>query len=244
VYSYTMTLAPKFVILSFVSNVDTPQAQDVARVILENLALELMLTEAHEALPLAECGLVPVPGGLTPRLGFVVDIVGFGQRDAEQRDDLAHRLAALVAGLVADLGLERSDTMREVAGDSTAVFLPVGMASPYVLPRLIAAASERLARDNRRYRDRMRLRMAVGSGVLGTGPLGLTGQLVVDLHRLVDSDQLREAIAADEEADLALLVTHTVHDEVVRPGYLAGKDFTPVEITTKEFAATAWLRLC
>lgn len=234
-----MTLAPKFVILSFVSNTDTPQ--DVARVLAD---LDLLLTEAHETLLPAECGPVPVPGGLTPRLGFVVDIVGFGRRDAEQREDLAHRLAALVTGLVADLGVNRCHTLSEAAGDSTTVFLPVGMVSAYVLPVLVAAASERLARDNRRYRDRMRLRMAVGSGLLGSGPLGFTGQLVVDLHRLVDSDQLRLAIDADEGADLALLVTHTVHDEVVRPGYLAEKDFTPVEIAAKEFAATAWLRLC
>lgn len=198
----------------------------------------------HEMLPPLDGGPVPVPCGLTPRLGFVVDIVGFGRRDAEQREDLAHRLDALVAGMVADLGLDRSATVSEAAGDSTAVFLPVGMASPYVLPRLITAVSDRLARDNRRYRDRMRLRMAVGGGLLGTGPLGFTGQLVVDLHRLVDSDRIRQAVAADKEADIALLVTHTVHDEVVRPGYLAEKDFTPVEITTKEFAATAWLRLC
>jgi hypothetical protein len=86
--------------------------------------------------------------------------------------------------------------------------------------------------------------MAVGSGLLGTGPLGFTGQLVVDLHRLVDSDVLRRAVDDHEEAALALLISHTVHDEVVRPGYLAGNDFAPVEIVAKEFAATAWLRLC
>jgi hypothetical protein len=186
----------------------------------------------------------PAWGGLTPRLGFVVDIVGFGRRDAEQKEDLQYRLDALVGGLVADLGIDRAETESSVAGDSAVLFLPVGMASSYVLPLLISAATQRLERDTRRYRDRMRLRMAIGSGLLGTGPLGFTGQLVIDLHRLVDSAVLRQAIDDHEEAAFALLISHTVHDEVVRPGYLDGNDFTPVEIVAKEFAATAWLRLC
>jgi hypothetical protein len=262
VYCYTMTVPRNFVILSFASNPDSPHVSEAARMIVENIALERWLAEERATLlallsaaaddqgpephhlERAHRPLVAPPHGLTPRLGFVVDIVGFGRRDAERQEDLQHRLDALVGGLVADLGLDRADTEREVAGDSAVVFLPVGMASSYVLPRLVAGAAERLHRDNRRYRDRMRLRMAVGSGLLGNGPLGFTGQLVVDLHRLVDSDLLRDRIDTHEDADLALLITHTLHDEVVRPGYLTGDDLTPVEIVAKEFAATAWLRLC
>lgn len=262
VYCYTMTVPRNFVVLSYASNQDALTASDVARRIVANLALERWLAEEREtlfALLSAAAGeqrraphhlerahppLVPPPDGLTPRLGFVVDIVGFGRRGAEQQEDLQHRLDALVGGLVADLGIDRADTDSEVAGDSAAVFLPVGMASSYVLPRLIAAATDRLARDNRRFRDRMRLRMAVGGGLVGNGPLGFTGQLVVDLHRLVDSDLLRAEIRGHEDADLALLITRTLHDEVVRPGYLAADELTPVEIAAKEFAATAWLRLC
>jgi hypothetical protein len=182
--------------------------------------------------------------GLAPRLGFVVDIIGFGHRGAEDKEDLQHRLDALVGRVLADLGITRADTDSDGAGDSTVVFLPVGAASPDVLPRMISAMAERLGRDNQRYRDRMRLRMAVGSGLVGTGPLGFTGELVVDLHRLVDSVVLRQAISDHERNDLALLVTHTLHDEVIRPGYLDREDFTEVAVAAKEFEATAWLRLC
>jgi hypothetical protein len=188
---------------------------------------------------------VAEPGGLTPRLGFVVDIVGFGRRDAEDKESLQHRLDTLVGRLLTDLGIDRADTASAVAGDSTVVFLPVGVASSHVLPRMISVIAEGLGRDNQRYRDRMRLRMAVGSGLLGApGPLGFTGELIVDLHRLLDSAVLREAVRDNENADLAILVTHTLHDEVIRPGYLAATDFSRVEVMAKEFVARAWLRVC
>jgi hypothetical protein len=181
--------------------------------------------------------------GFTPRLGFVVDIVGFGRRDGEAKADLARRLDTLLDQVVADLGVDRNDVRSDDAGDSRVVFLPVGVDPTRVLPVLLSAIRERLGRDNRRYRDRMRLRMAVGTGLVGTGPLGFSGELVIDLNRLVDSVVLREAVAGNPYTDLALLVGSAVHDDVIRPGYLAPGDFTRVEVTAKEFTAPAWLRL-
>lgn len=181
-------------------------------------------------------------GTFTPRLGFVVDIVGFGRRDGESKDDLHRRLDTLLDQVVADLGVDSDDVHSSNAGDSRVLFLPVGVDPTRVLPVMISAIRERLARDNRRYRDRMRLRMAVGTGLVGHGPLGFTGELVSDLHRLVDSVVLREAVADNPYTDLALLVGNALYD-VIRPGYLAPGDFTRVDVTTKEFAAPAWLRL-
>lgn len=179
----------------------------------------------------------------TPRLGFVVDIVGFGRRDGESKDDLQRRLDTLLDQVVADLGVDRKGVHSGDAGDSRVLFLPPGVDPTRVLPIMISAIRERLGRDNRRYRDRMRLRMAVGTGLVGNGPLGFTGELVIDLHRLVDSVVLREAVAGNLYADLALLVGNALYDDVIRPGYLDRGDFTRVDVTTKEFTAPAWLRL-
>jgi len=65
----------------------------------------------------------------------------------------------------------------------------------------------------------------------------------VDLHRLVDSKVLRNAMKRNYAVDLGLVLTHTLHDEVIRPGYLDKADFTQVEVKVKEFAAPAWLPL-
>jgi hypothetical protein len=194
-----------------------------------------------------EVSRVPLPARdtekFTPRLGFVVDIVGFGRRDGDAKDDLQRRLDTLLDQVVADLGVEKDGVSSSDAGDSRVLFLPPGVDSSRVLPIMLSAVGERLGRDNRRYRDRMRLRMAVGTGLVGEGPLGFTGELVIDLHRLVDSVVLREAVAGNPYTDLALLVANALYDDVIRPGYLDPGDFTRVDVTTKEFAAPAWLRL-
>lgn len=161
--------------------------------------------------------VAPVASGL----GFVVDIEGFGGRD---------RLSALVGRVAADLGIPVGDTRSDLRGGSTAVLLPAGLAAAEVLPCLISAMTERLARDNQRYGDRMRLRMAIGAG-----------EPVADLRRLAGSAVLRQAFEADVRSNLALLLTRSLHDGVIRAGYLDEQDFTEVEVTASEFA---WLRLC
>ncbi|HEX6358774.1 hypothetical protein [Actinophytocola sp.] len=186
----------------------------------------------------------PAVDGMAPRLGFVVDVVGFGHRDAESQAELQHRLDELVRRVLADLGIDPEDTIGSDSGDSRLAFLPAGVDWSRVLPTMISAMGERLGRDNRRYRDRMRLRMSIGTGLVGTGPLGFTGQLVVDLHRLVDSEVLRQSIRDHPDTDLVVLVSQALHDDVIRPGHLDPADFTPVTVTAKEFAAPAWLRLC
>lgn len=182
--------------------------------------------------------------GMTPRIGFVVDIVGYGQRpDGDDKVELQHRLADLVERVLADLGVATDDVEGDHAGDERTVFLPVGVASSRILPVLISAMSERLRRDNRRHTDRMRLRMAVGAGLLGHGPLGFTGDLIVDLHRLVNSDVLRQGIDDNPGSALGLLVSHALHDEVIRPGYVDRDEFVQVDVTSKEFTAVGWLWL-
>lgn len=183
-------------------------------------------------------------GTMRPRLGFVVDIVGFGRRDAAGKADLQERLDRLVTGVVDGLGVDPADTEKADAGDSRVLFLPVGADSARVVPSVVAGMADGLARDNHRYRDRMRLRMSMASGLVGDGPTGFTGELVIDLHRLLDSTALRGAMADHTETDLALLVSQALYDDVIRPGHLSPAGFTRVEVTTKEFTAPAWLRLC
>lgn len=179
-----------------------------------------------------------------PRLGFVVDIVGFGRRDAGEKRDLQDRLDTLVNRVVDGLGVDPADTRTSDAGDARLVFLPVGLDTSRLAPAVVDGMIEHLGRDNRRYRDRMRLRMSMGTGLVGDGPLGFTGELVVDLHRLVDSVALRRAITDHVDIDLAILVNRALHDDVIRPGHLAPGDFARVDVATKEYAGPAWLRLC
>jgi hypothetical protein len=108
---------------------------------------------------------------------------------------------------------------------------------------LVDATTRRLAEDNLRHSDRIRLRMAVTVALLGQGITGYTGPIVVDLARMVDAPALRQAIAEEPDCDLAVLLSDYVYSNVVRPGYseLSTAPFRRVEVVVKEFAARAWL---
>lgn len=179
----------------------------------------------------------------TNRLAFVVDVVSYGQRTEQEQERVQNRLQALLRAVVADVGddFDRVD-QESGAGDGLVVLLPTSGDPGRQLPRLVRSVARRLAEDNRDATDRIRLRMAVGTGVVA--PNGFAGPLVVNISRLVDSEPLRRAVAGNPDADLAVLVLDVLHRE--GPGYdpLVADCVERVElvdIAMKEFVDRAML---
>jgi hypothetical protein len=182
------------------------------------------------------------PATPLPRFGFAIDVVGYGTRSEPLRQDIASRLRSLTASLLDEVGSDESDADVINTGDGMMVFLPAHTDLTRAFPRLLAATPAWLAQDNARYRDRIRLRMAVGTGLLGHGPTGLTGPLVVDISRLLDSDALRQAVAEHPDSELVVLVADALHNDVVRRYLDAARyGLRRVEVHIKEFPAVAWL---
>jgi hypothetical protein len=182
------------------------------------------------------------PSAPLPRFGFAIDVVGYGTRSEPLRQDIAVRLRSLVATVLDGIGVAERDADVVDTGDGGMVFLPSATDPTRAFPRLLAETPAWLARDNARYRDRMRLRMAVSSGLLGRGPTGLTGPLLVDISRLLDSAALRQEVDRHRDSDLVVLVADALHNDVVRP-YLDPKQyvFRRVDVKVKEFFGVAWL---
>ncbi|WP_238006768.1 macro domain-containing protein [Dactylosporangium sp. AC04546] len=171
------------------------------------------------------------------RMGFVVDVAGYGRRTASEQVDLQQRVAALVDEVLRDLNLRLADTHHHGTGDGMVVFLPAEVDVYRALARLPRSAAEALAGDNRRYRDRMRLRMAAVIGPLGPAAIGFSGDAIVAAGRLVDSDALRRALADRPGSDLVFAVSEQLHAYAgARPD-----EFRPVDVQTKEFHGRAWL---
>lgn len=184
------------------------------------------------------------PTSRANRLGFVVDVVSYGQRDAPAQVRIQDRLQALLRAVVADMGDGFDEVDRDSgAGDGTVVLPPTGGDPTDLLPALLRSVAARLASDNAASQDRIRLRMAVGTGVVARGCNGFTGPLVVNISRLVDSEPLRRAVADHPEADLVVLVLDMLNWEVVAPGYvpLVADRFELVDVAMKEFVEQAWL---
>jgi O-acetyl-ADP-ribose deacetylase (regulator of RNase III) len=176
-------------------------------------------------------------------MGFALDVAGYGGRSAREKTDVQHRVAALVDEVIRDLGLRLDETHHHGTGDGMVVFLPSDVEVHRALARLLRATSEALAEDNQRYRDRMRLRMAVVIGPLGPAAIGFSGDAIVEAGRLVDSEALRRALTGRPCADLAVLVSEQLYAYAVRERHAnpRAEDFQPVEVRTKEFHGRAWL---
>jgi hypothetical protein len=184
-----------------------------------------------------------VAGSRANRLGFVVDVVSYGQRTEPEQERIQHRLHALLRSVVADVGDDFDEVARDSgAGDGTVVFLPTGGDPTERLPALLRSVARRLAEDNAAAGDRIRLRMAVGSGVVADGDRGFAGPMVVNISRLVDSEPLRRAVAENPSADLAVLVLDSVRRDFA-PGYvpLVPDCVQLVDVAMKEFVDQAWL---
>lgn len=98
--------------------------------------------------------------GHAVRPGFAFDILGLGRYAPGEREALRERLSGLVALVFAELGFDLDDTRHHARDAGLVVRLPDGVDTAVLLPGLVTATTARLARDNRRHRER--LRVAVG----------------------------------------------------------------------------------
>jgi hypothetical protein len=176
-------------------------------------------------------------------MGFAVDIVNYSFRSSPAKKDLQQRLADLVDGVLDDLGIRVPDTDHEGTGDGMNVFLPETAEVHRALPVLLRSCGDRLAQDNARFRDRMRLRLATAVGPTGLAALGFSGKTVVDMIRLLNSEVLRRSALDNPGADLVALISDQLYSYVIDEGY-PGLDPARLQrrlVTVKEFSGYAWL---
>jgi hypothetical protein len=179
------------------------------------------------------------------RMGFVLDVAGYGARSVPQRNDVQKRLRKLVESTLAECGLKlgERDLDHQWTGDGINAVLPTDIDPTVVLTMLIRSLSASLSSDNAGQADRVRLRMAVGFGLIERSEAGFGGPVIVDINRLVDSAPLRSALADEPAADLAVAIADQVHALIVQPGYpgIPEAQFSRVTVAVKEFSGPAWI---
>jgi hypothetical protein len=200
--------------------------------------------------------LAHTDSGRKLRIGFVLDVAGYGARTAPLQRGVQQRLPELVRQVLGRCGLRLasgaadltagpdSDAVEhEWTGDGINAMLPADIDPTVVLPVLIRSLAAELAADNTRFDDRMRVRMAVGIGLVEHSGAGFGGPMIVEINRLVSSMKLRAALAGNPAADLAAAVSDQVHSMVIKPGYpgIPRTQFRPAGVTEKEFTGTAWI---
>ncbi|MEU6553423.1 CATRA conflict system CASPASE/TPR repeat-associated protein [Streptomyces sp. NPDC046915] len=183
------------------------------------------------------------PRRTSPRVGFAVDVERYGSRSSPAKESVQQRLAALVREVLGDLGHRLEETDHQGTGDGMNVFLPADTEPHRALPRMIRSWQDRLAADNARFRDRMRLRLSTVVGPVGMAALGFSGSTIVEAGRLLNSAVLRNALEEHPDADFAVLVSDQLYEYVVAGG-CPGPDVQRFDrrlVKVKEYRRHAWL---
>jgi hypothetical protein len=177
------------------------------------------------------------------RMGFVLDVAGYGARTAPLQNEVQRRLPLLVTDTLAECGMDLDSVGHEWTGDGINAVMPADIDPTVVLPVLVRSLAANLGADNARSIDRIRLRMAIGVGLVEHSAAGFGGPMIIDINRLVNSTPLRSALTAYPGADLAVALSDQVYATVIRPGYpgIPGAQFSQVNVVAKEFAGPAWI---
>ncbi|WP_298798342.1 hypothetical protein [uncultured Pseudonocardia sp.] len=181
------------------------------------------------------------------RLCLVVDVEGYSVHDNLAQLGVQDRLDAVLSAGLSGAGVSRWRTERQDRGDGQLIILPAGIDEARALPGLLHGLLVALDRDRQDHAEpAVRLRMAVGQGVVHHAATGYVGRVVVEVCRLADAPAVRTELRTVPDADLCLVVTDDLYRDVIAHGYggLPGDSFRVVEVRdpAKQFTATAWMR--
>jgi CRP-like cAMP-binding protein/class 3 adenylate cyclase len=173
----------------------------------------------------------------------LTDVVAFGSptRNDEDRRIIRESLLGMT-----DLTLRGIAARSEDRGDGLLTVVPPEVPTAEVMERLVKALPLAVARHNIAFRDsaRFQLRVAINVGPVTTDAMGVSGEAIIVVARLVDAPAFKEAIAKTH-AILGIIASPFVYDTVIKhssnPINLAG--YSQVQIHLKEFATPAWVKL-
>ncbi|THA73701.1 hypothetical protein [Streptomyces sp. A0592] len=186
-------------------------------------------------------------GGRQRRLCLIVDVEKYSGRShrAQMRvqDGVAHALDyACERG-----GVRRQECALQDRGDGQLLLLPAGVDEAKAVPGLVQGLRDMLPVLNARAAtdEQIRLRAALAQGSVQRAPLGFVAWSVELASRLLDSAELRTALAESAGSDMALIVSDDLYSDTFATGAggLTGSAFRPVrvDLPEKRFSSDAWI---
>ncbi|HEY7485121.1 MAG TPA: hypothetical protein VH912_11730 [Streptosporangiaceae bacterium] len=179
------------------------------------------------------------------RLIIAVDVHRYSRRDPLAQVDTQKDLIDALENAAVAVGLDRRKWHLQSIGDGELAILPAAVDEPVVVADFVEELRKRLLRQNRSLRRdaRLRIRVAIHSGMLHLAANGYAGPGPVETCRLLDAAPLKDALAAADEADLVLIVSDSLFRDIVKPGFrgLRPEHFRPVRVTVKEFNRTGYV---
>lgn len=176
-----------------------------------------------------------------------VDIEGWSKRLVPEQLKAQEVLITVLDEACRRAHLDRELWERQGSGDGEVALLPSGIDETSAIAELILGTATALRQANRSLNDanRVRLRMAFGSGLVFYGVNGFAGAVVIETCRLLDSPPVREALTHYPRADLAVIVSEHLYREIIVHDFhaLRSEEFwqATAKIDSKGFNQDAWV---
>ncbi|MEV4507464.1 hypothetical protein AB0K00_00700 [Dactylosporangium sp. NPDC049525] len=175
-----------------------------------------------------------------------VDMERYSPRDNLRQFRAQQLFREVMVEAVASIGLERDSWTTQQSGDGELAILPADTSEPTVVADFVPALDRILREHNRSLlpEAKVRLRVAIHQGLVHlTGANGFPGEAVVEVSRLLDAEPLRQALRTFPHASVALIVSRSIFQDVVRHGYrgLRPERFAQVRVAVKQLTADAWI---
>ncbi|MEU0449354.1 hypothetical protein [Streptomyces tendae] len=188
----------------------------------------------------------PPAGRPHRRLCLAADVEQYSRLDTRTQAAVQSELVRLLNEAAALAGLDRAAWKRQPQGDLEFAVLPETTPEDAVLGPFIHHLAVRLGdRNARPAAQRVRLRLAVDTGVVADAALGHAGPAPVAVARYVNALQLKAVLATVTAADLAVIVSDQLYKDVVRSGQrdLDPVHYVRVHVREKEFGGYGWIRV-
>ncbi|MGS2619253.1 hypothetical protein ACVCAH_32730 [Micromonospora sp. LZ34] len=177
----------------------------------------------------------------------LVDVEGFGSRPNPVQRQVRADLYQVVRTALTEAGLDSARIDQEDRGDGILMIDP-DVSVLMLAGRFVRELDYGLREKARTSSEiaRIRLRVAIHQGMCEHDGEGWVGTAVNTTARLVDAPPLKATLAAADGANLALIVSRQVFDDVIRHDYrsIDSSTFERVAIDAKELRGeTAWIQV-
>lgn len=175
----------------------------------------------------------------------VVDVERFGQRTNPVQASLRTAMYEVVETAFADVRRE-GEVVRLDRGDGIVTLVPTSTADSVTLAGRFVDALDRALREKSRMfsaEHQMRMRVALHQGNCLPDDNGWQGEAINTAARLVDAQELRDALAAAPDAAMAFIVSDEIYRGVIRHGYryIDPASFARITLAKKELHEDAWI---
>ena len=165
------------------------------------------------------------------------DAEGYTERSNDDQRDLQNRMADIQLRAAADAGLDLEQAISQPAGDGGLLAWPPETSELDLLTNYLRELQRELERVNKTLSksSRIRMRLAVTSGLVEVAAQGIPGQAVIKATLLVNCQQLRETLRDARRESLVVIIDDRLYEDVVQTRLrgLRPDAYEPVEVIDK-----------